>query len=76
MLACMLAVCNQTTGINAFSFYSTRIFESGISQKMLNDYPDFPRVVASLISMSMIVGTAASMFVIEKVGRKNMLIVG
>ena len=70
LLACMIAVFNQLDGINSVIYYTADIFRMAGADK------------ASALMQSVIVGltnlvmTVAAMFLIDRVGRKLLLLVG
>lgn len=70
MLAILIAVFNQFSGINAIMYYAPRIFEiAGLDRTSAL----FQSVSIGLTNM---IFTIAAMFVIDKLGRKKLLLIG
>ncbi|HYG19187.1 MAG TPA: sugar porter family MFS transporter, partial [Ohtaekwangia sp.] len=70
LYAVMLAVFNQVSGINAIMYYAPRIFEmTGLAK-------DTALLQAVSIGVTNMVFTLLAISVIDKFGRKNLLIVG
>ena len=70
LYAVLLAMFNQLSGINAILYYAPRIFEmAGFSQKASFLQPVY-------IGLANLIFTFIGMSIIDKVGRKTLLIVG
>lgn len=68
--AVVLAMINQLSGINAIFYYAPRIFEmAGFSQSAAFLQPVF-------VGLANLIFTIVAMLVIDKFGRKNLLLIG
>lgn len=70
MLAFMIAVFNQLSGINALLYYSARIFE------MAGASADFARLQSVIVGATNLVFTMLAMAIIDHFGRKKLMLVG
>lgn len=70
MLAFLIATFNQLSGINAILYYAPRIFE------MAGVLRDSALMQSILIGLTNLVFTMIAMIIIDKVGRRKLLIVG
>jgi SP family arabinose:H+ symporter-like MFS transporter len=70
MLAVMVALFNQLSGINPILYYLNDIFEKAGFTKVSSD------LQAIVIGATNLIFTAVGMSIIDKVGRKKLLIVG
>ncbi len=70
MLAFFLAMFNQLSGINAMMYFAKRVFEmAGLS-------PQAALGTAAAMSVVLGLGTFAGLFLIDRLGRRTLLIVG
>jgi MFS transporter, SP family, xylose:H+ symportor len=70
MAAVMLAMFNQLTGINALLYYAPRVFSmgnSGTQAALLQSIP---------VGVMLVISTFVGMMVIDRFGRKTLLLVG
>ena len=70
MAAVMLAVFNQLTGINALLYYAPKVFamgNSGAQAALLQSIP---------VGVTLVISTWIGMMVIDRFGRKTLLLVG
>ena len=70
MLAFLIAMFNQLSGINALLYYSKRIFE------MAGASADFARLQSVIVGATNLVFTMLAMAVIDFFGRKRLMLVG
>lgn len=70
MLAFLIATFNQLSGINAILYYAPRIFE------MAGILRDSALMQSILIGLTNLVFTMIAMIIIDRVGRRKLLIVG
>lgn len=70
LLAVMIAMFNQLSGINALLYYSQRIFE------MAGASADFARLQSVMVGATNLVFTMLAMAVIDRFGRKRLMLVG
>ncbi|MBP5284972.1 MAG: MFS transporter [Kiritimatiellae bacterium] len=70
MLVFMLAMFNQLSGINAMMYFAKRVFE------MAGFSPQIAFGAAAALSAVLGVGTFAGLFLIDRLGRRRLLIVG
>jgi sugar porter (SP) family MFS transporter len=70
MYAVLLAAFNQLSGINAIMYYAPRIFE------MTGMATDASLLQSVMIGITNLVFTIIAMFIIDKFGRRTLLIVG
>ncbi len=70
MLAFLIAMFNQLSGINALLYYSKRIFE------MAGAGADFARLQSVIVGATNLVFTMLAMAVIDRFGRKRLMLVG
>ena len=70
MLAFLIAMFNQLSGINALLYYSKRIFE------MAGASADFARLQSVIVGATNLVFTMLAMAVIDHFGRKKLMLVG
>lgn len=70
MLAFLIAMFNQLSGINALLYYSQRIFE------MAGASADFARLQSVIVGATNLVFTMLAMAVIDRFGRKKLMLVG
>lgn len=70
MLAILVAMFNQLSGINAVMYYAPRIFE-------IVGYAQNSALLQSVsVSITLFVFTLVGLFLVDRVGRKNLLLVG
>jgi sugar porter (SP) family MFS transporter len=70
ILAILLAVFNQFSGINAIMYYAPRIFE------MVGYAQDSALLQSISVGITLFIFTISGMLLIDKVGRKKLLLVG
>jgi len=70
LLALLVAVFNQLTGINAILLYTPRIFE------MVGYAKDSALLQSVSVGITLLIFTVAGMFLIDRAGRKRLLLVG
>ncbi len=70
LLAFLIAMFNQLSGINALLYYSQRIFE------MAGASADFARLQSVIVGATNLVFTMLAMAVIDHFGRKKLMLVG
>jgi sugar porter (SP) family MFS transporter len=70
LLAFLIAMFNQLSGINALLYYSKRIFE------MAGASADFARLQSVIVGATNLVFTVMAMAVIDHFGRKKLMLVG
>ena len=70
MLAFLIAMFNQLSGINALLYYSKRIFE------MAGASADFARLQSVIVGATNLVFTMLAMAVIDRFGRKRLMLTG
>jgi SP family xylose:H+ symportor-like MFS transporter len=70
MLAFVIAMFNQLSGINALLYYSQRIFE------MAGASADFARLQSVIVGATNLVFTMLAMAVIDRFGRKRLMLTG
>jgi sugar porter (SP) family MFS transporter len=70
MLAFLIAMFNQLSGINALLYYSQRIFE------MAGASADFARLQSVIVGATNLVFTMLAMAIIDHFGRKKLMLVG
>ncbi len=68
--AIALAVFNQLSGINALLYYAPKVFSMGGSDGNLALLQSIP------IGIMLVIGTAIGLALIDKIGRKKLLIIG
>jgi SP family arabinose:H+ symporter-like MFS transporter len=69
-LAISIGMFNQLSGINAIMYYLNDIFEKAGFDRASSDYQ------AVLIGVTNLVGVTMAMFVIDRIGRKALLLIG
>ena len=70
LLAFFLAMFNQLSGINAMLYFARRIFEmAGLS-------PQAALGTAAVLSVVLGIGTLVGLFLIDRIGRRTLLIIG
>ena len=70
LLAFLIAMFNQLSGINALLYYSQRIFE------MAGASADFARLQSVIVGATNLVFTMLAMAIIDHFGRKKLMLVG
>lgn len=70
MAAVMLATFNQLTGINALLYYAPRVFAMG------NSDPHAALLQSIPVGIMLVISTFVGMMVIDRFGRKTLLLVG
>ena len=70
LFALLIATFNQLSGINAILYYAPRIFESAGLLR------DSALMQSSLIGLTNLIFTMLAMIIIDRVGRRNLLLVG
>jgi sugar porter (SP) family MFS transporter len=70
MLAFLIAMFNQLSGINALLYYSQRIFE------MAGASANFARLQSVVVGLTNLVFTMLAMAIIDHFGRKRLMLVG
>jgi len=70
LLAVMIAMFNQLSGINALLYYSQRIFE------MAGASADFARLQSVIVGATNLVFTMLAMTIIDHFGRKRLMLIG
>ena len=70
MIAILVAVFNQLTGINAVIYYAPRIFE------MVGFAKDSALLQSITIGITLLISVMIGMALIDKVGRKQLLLIG
>ena len=70
MLAFFLAMFNQLSGINAMMYFAKRVFE------MAGFTPQAALGTAAAMSVVLGLGTFAGLFLIDRLGRRSLLIIG
>ena len=69
-LACAMAMFNQLTGINAILYYAPKIFESAGALR------DSSLLQSIAVGLTLFVFTIVAMFVIDRFGRRILLLIG
>ncbi|MEN8203124.1 MAG: sugar porter family MFS transporter [Bacteroidota bacterium] len=70
MLAILVAVFNQMSGINAVIYYAPRIFE------MVGFAKDSALLQSVSIGVSLLISVIAGMVLVDRIGRKKLLMIG
>ncbi len=70
LLAILIAVFNQLSGINALLYYSKRIFE------MAGASADFARLQSVIVGATNLIFTMLALSIIDNFGRKKLMLVG
>ena len=75
-LACMLAVTQQFSGINAIIYYSEPIFRAVIPDATLRDTPDLPKYLVAVVGLVQLLITIVSFYTIDRLGRRLSILIG
>ena len=76
IIACVLAMSQQLSGINAVFYYSSPIFRASLPSHLLRDDPDFPKYMVSVAGAINLIFTVVAVFTIEPLGRRKSHIIG
>ena len=76
ILACVLSMSQQLSGINAINYYSAPIFEATLPKRLVDDDPDFPNYMVAVSGMTNLLITIVSIFTTDRLGRRKSEIIG
>ncbi len=71
LLGCFLSFVQQATGVNSIMYYSTPILK-----KILDENEKKAKIGTVLIDVAQIIFTVLALFIVDKVGRKMLFIIG
>ena len=74
LMAFCIAMFNQLSGINAILYYAPKVMKLAGGEQVLG--PAFPYVASVIVGLMNLIATMAALTVIDKLGRRQLMIVG
>ena len=74
LMAFCIAMFNQLSGINAILYYAPKVMKLAGGEHVLG--PAFPYVASVIVGLMNLIATMAALTVIDKLGRRQLMIVG
>ena len=76
IIACVLAMSQQLSGINAIFYYSSPIFKAILPADLILEDSDYPKYMVSIVGFVNLIFTIVAVFTIEPLGRKKSHLIG
>ena len=74
LMAFCIAMFNQLSGINAILYYAPKVMKQAGGELVLG--PAFPYVASVIVGLMNLIATMAALTIIDKLGRRQLMIVG